>query len=275
MKSMTTKPHAPSKRKNPVCWLLLALLLVLLLVPVTSCNLSGACHSAETCPMETARPGDTTFRVQTTAPPPDCTVPPHEEDWRLTLVNPWNPVDFAVDIPLMQLSNGLWVDERCYPDLQTMMDDCRAAGYRPVICSAYRSQETQQALFDAKVRELLPRFGSLADAEAEAAMVVARPGTSEHHLGLALDIVDMGYQLLDEGQEDTPVQQWLIENSWKYGFILRYPLDKSHLTGIIYEPWHYRYVGLEAAREMHDRGLCLEEYLSAKQDGTSCAKPTG
>ena len=66
-----------------------------------------------------------------------------------------------------------------------------------------------------------------------------------------------------------------MENSWKYGFILRYPLDKSHLTGIIYEPWHYRYVGLEAAREMHDRGLCLEEYLSAKQDGTSCAKPTG
>ena len=273
MKSMTTKPHAPSKRKLPVCCLLLLFLLVL--VPVTSCNLVDACHSAETCPMETARPGDTTLRVQTTAPPPDCTVPPHEEDWRLTLVNPWNPVDFAMDIPLMQLSNGLWVDERCYPDLQAMMDDCRAAGYQTVIFSSYRSQETQQALFDAKVRELLPRFGTLADAEAEAAMVVARPGTSEHHLGLAMDIVDMGYQLLDEGQEDTPVQQWLIENSWKYGFILRYPLDKSHLTGIIYEPWHYRYVGLEAAREMHARGLCLEEYLSAKQDGTSCAKPTG
>ena len=91
--------------------------------------------------------------------------------------------------------------------------------------------------------------------------MVAYPGTSEHQLGLALDIVDVSYQQLDTEQENTPVQQWLMKNSWKYGFVLRYPADKSDITGIIYEPWHYRYVGKEAAAEIYENKLCLEEYL--------------
>ena len=78
---------------------------------------------------------------------------------------------------------------------------------------------------------------------------------------MALDIVDRNYQLLDDAQEDTDVQRWLIDHSWEYGFVLRYPNTKSDVTGIIYEPWHYRYVGRDAAREIHDRGLCLEEFL--------------
>ena len=77
----------------------------------------------------------------------------------------------------------------------------------------------------------------------------------------ALDTVDASYQILDQGQEDTLVQQWLIEHSWEYGFVLRYPNAKSEITGIIYEPWHYRYVGREAAREMTELDLCLEEYV--------------
>ena len=91
--------------------------------------------------------------------------------------------------------------------------------------------------------------------------MVAVPGTSEHQTGLALDIVDASYQHLDQAQEATPVQQWLMAHSWEYGFVLRYPTGKSETTGIIYEPWHYRYVGREAAREMTGLGLCLEEYV--------------
>ena len=93
-------------------------------------------------------------------------------------------------------------------------------------------------------------------------MWVARPGTSEHQTGLAVDIVDTSYQILDEGQENTPVQQWLMAHCAEYGFILRYPTDKSEITGVGYEPWHYRYVGVEAAREIMANGLCLEEYLA-------------
>ena len=88
---------------------------------------------------------------------------------------------------------------------------------------------------------------------------MAVPGTSEHQLGLAVDIVDVNQQVLEEEQEDTPTQQWLLANSWKYGFILRYPENKSSITGITYEPWHYRYVGRQAAQEIYSQGICLEE----------------
>lgn len=81
---------------------------------------------------------------------------------------------------------------------------------------------------------------------------------------LAVDIVDLDHQLLDESQEQTAVQQWLMTNSWRYGFILRYPTAKTETTGIIYEPWHYRYVGQEAAAEIYQQGVCLEEYVAAK-----------
>ena len=96
-----------------------------------------------------------------------------------------------------------------------------------------------------------------------AGTVVAVPGTSEHELDLAFDLVDDSYRNLDDAQEETPVQKWLMENSWEYGFILRYPNSKSDVTGIIYEPWHYRYVGKHIAKEIYNSGLCLEEYLDS------------
>ena len=182
--------------------------------------------------------------------------------WNLTLVNPWNALPEDYTFTATQLVNGHSVDERCYPDLQEMMDACRAAGLSPVICSSYRSWEKQQSLLQNKIDRLMAQGYSRDDAEAEAAREVAVPGTSEHQLGLALDIVDINNQNLDESQEDTPVQKWLMEHSWEYGFILRYPSDKSEITGIIYEPWHYRYVGRDAAAEIHELGVCLEEYLA-------------
>ena len=104
-----------------------------------------------------------------------------------------------------------------------MMDACRAEGLSPVICSAYRSYEKQEELYQKKVDKLVARGYSQSSAEAEAAREVAFPGTSEHQLGLAMDIVDLNNQNLDESQEDTAVQKWLMEHSWEYGFILRYP----------------------------------------------------
>ena len=200
-------------------------------------------------------------------PPAEEPVLPEEPgaaDWQLTLVNPWTPLPDGYEPPeLKQLSNGHAVDQRCYPDLQDMMDACRAAGNSPLICSSYRSQEKQESLYQNKVDRLTALGYDASAAKTEAAKAVALPGTSEHQLGLAVDIVDVNNQNLDESQEDTAVQKWLMEHSWQYGFILRYPNDKSEVTGIIYEPWHYRYVGREAAREIHEQGVCLEEYLDA------------
>ncbi|HJB13405.1 MAG TPA: D-alanyl-D-alanine carboxypeptidase family protein [Candidatus Oscillibacter excrementigallinarum] len=184
------------------------------------------------------------------------------DDWQLLLVNRWNPIPDGYTFELTQLKQGHAVDARAYPDLQEMMDACRAAGLDPKICSSYRTQDKQQELYENKIQRLMDEGYSYERAVEEAGTVVAVPGTSEHQTGLALDIVDASYQILDEEQENTQVQQWLMEHSWEYGFVLRYPNGKSETTGIIYEPWHYRYVGREAAREMTELGLCLEEYVA-------------
>lgn len=186
---------------------------------------------------------------------------PEGEDWQLLLVNPWNEMPEDYEVRLKTMPDGMRVDERAYDDLNAMLDACREAGLSPKICSAYRTRETQERLYQNEVSAQMALGLSQEQAREEAGKAVALPGTSEHQLGLALDIVDVNDQHLDRSQEDTPVQRWLMAHSWEYGFILRYPGGKSDITGIIYEPWHYRYVGKEAAREIYESGLCLEEYL--------------
>ena len=187
---------------------------------------------------------------------------PDSGDWNLLLVNGEHPLPENFQVPeFTQLVNGHSIDKRAYPDLQRMMDACRAAGLSPTICSSYRTWEKQEELFERKVQSYLSGGASRQEAEEQAAFWVARPGTSEHQAGLAVDIVDKSYQSLDNGQEETPVQKWLMEHCAEYGFILRYPTEKSALTGVGYEPWHYRYVGETAAGAIMSQGLCLEEYL--------------
>lgn len=211
--------------------------------------------------------GELQTSQQNPSPAPAVTKDPADtEDWRLVLVNRWNPLPENYSVQTVELRNGLQVDARCYPDLQAMVDACRTEGLSPVICSAYRTQECQEQLYQAAVQRQLSQGFSQANAETEAGWAVAIPGTSEHQTGLAVDIVDINNQLLDESQESTTVQKWLMEHSWEYGFILRYPNGKSEMTGIIYEPWHYRYVGRENAEQIYASGICLEEYLEGTCD---------
>lgn len=182
--------------------------------------------------------------------------------WNLLLVNPWNaiPQNFSVD--LASIEGGRYeIDARCVDALNRMLAACRAAGYAPLVCSAYRTQQIQERLFAQEVSKWMALGLSRTNAEQAAARSTALPGTSEHQLGLAVDIIDLHYTQLDEKQASRPTQKWLMEHCWEYGFILRYPDKKSDVTGIVYEPWHYRYVGLEAARTIREQGLCLEEYV--------------
>lgn len=183
------------------------------------------------------------------------------EDWKLTLVNASHPVEEGYEPELAEIENNYYFDARAVEFLQEMLAAGRKEGLDFWVCSAYRTIEKQTELYEDKVRRIQAEGTSGPGAREEAARTVARPGTSEHNLGLAVDIVARDYQILDEKQEQTDEQQWLMENCWKYGFILRYPTDKTEITGIIYEPWHYRYVGREAAREIMEQGICLEEYL--------------
>ncbi len=190
---------------------------------------------------------------------------------QIYLVNPWNTVPEGYKVEVIQSYDNYKVSKEIDAALRKMMKDCKAAGYNPKICSGYRTHATQVTLYNNKVNKLIKQGYSRAEAEIEAAKHVAVPGTSEHQLGLAVDIVDRAYQVLDEAQAQRPTQKWLMKNSWKYGFILRYPPEKTEITGIIYEPWHYRYVGEELARELHELDICLEEYLDMlTNDGTSC-----
>ena len=179
----------------------------------------------------------------------------------LLLVNPWHLLPDDYEPELEYVEYGHRMDECAAEHLQDMLSDCRAEGLSPLICSSYRERSKQERLFENDVRRFMYSGMTEEEAIAETARNVAVPGSSEHEAGLAADIVYSRYQVLNESQEDNETQQWLMEHCWEYGFILRYPYDKQDITGITYEPWHYRYVGFEAAEEIMSKGICLEEYL--------------
>ena len=179
----------------------------------------------------------------------------------LELVNPWNYIREDYEPRLTDIGDGMLFDMRAAQALKEMLEGCSERGGFPSPISTYRTQEYQQELFDNKVKRVIAQGYSADVAPDKAATQVARPGTSEHQLGLAVDIVDEYYPELDYSQEWTGTQRWLMQHCSEYGFILRYPTQSSEITGIIYEPWHYRYVGKTIAREITERGITLEEYL--------------
>lgn len=194
-------------------------------------------------------------------PTPEPTPTPRPRTDLLMLVNPWHKLPEGYEPEISWAAEEEWMDVRCIQPLRDMIKDCQLAGNAPYVCSGYRTMEKQQFLYNNKIKRLIEDGVDPEEAPEIAARSVAVPGTSEHQLGLAVDIIDYYYVNLDEGQEDTGTQQWLMENCWKYGFILRYPNGSSDITGIIYEPWHYRYVGEECAKEIFDLGITFEEYL--------------
>lgn len=164
----------------------------------------------------------------------------------ILMVNKWNavPEDYS---PELVSFNGWKVSSECYDALVQMLTDMRKAGYTYEITSAYRSKANQQAIWDRRMTNYQLSGYSYSQALSIVSQSVAVPGTSEHHLGLAIDI--------------SGGHAWLEQHCWDYGFIVRYPDGKTSITGIIYEPWHYRYVGTDLAAELRSLGLCLEEYL--------------
>ncbi len=189
-----------------------------------------------------------------------------KDDPLLVLANVDNPLpdDFEVgELELVQKnSQGTYkLDIRAASYAREMIADAEADGISLFICSSYRARSLQQTLFDNKYNSYIANGWSADEAYAKTATIIAIPGTSEHQTGLCMDIVTPSYRVLDAGYADTDAAKWLAENAYKYGFILRYPKDKQEITKIIFEPWHYRFVGIENAKLIKDSGLCLEEYL--------------
>ena len=185
------------------------------------------------------------------------------DDWRLVLINKQHsiPEDYSFTLGSINTMKGsMYCDERIIDDLLDMLQAAKEDGITLAICSPYRDLAYQEKLFNRKVVRYMNRGMSYLEAYQLASQAVTVPGASEHQIGLALDIVTDSYLTLDEGFGDTPAGKWLAENSCHYGFILRYPKDKEYIAGIEYEPWHFRYVGTEAATLMTEQGITLEEF---------------
>ena len=178
----------------------------------------------------------------------------------ITLVNPWNPVsETGYSAKLTETEDGKQIDRACADALRRMLADCRAAGNSPVLLDAYRSVDDQLVLHDARVQDLVDEGKTPEQAEAEVSRVIAAAGRSEHELGLAVDLADPS--LPDEEQAGSDMHLWLRDNAWRHGFIQRYPEGKSAATGVDYVPGHYRFVGREAAQQIWELGLTLDEYI--------------
>ena len=178
--------------------------------------------------------------------------------WNLTLVNSTHAVPEDWVVPeFTELRNGQKVDSRIYPELQAMFDAARAAGRTPLVISSYRTYDDQKAMLVKKDRAFKEQGYSHEGAQAEALKWAAYPGYSEHQLGLAIDV---GTANSEKCSKDR-VWSWLKEHCAEYGFIWRYSEEKSDITGIANEPWHFRYVGVEAATYIMENNLCLEEYM--------------
>ena len=240
--------------------IVILILLIALAVHIFSGNGRKA-RKAQTTPAEESvmdasgeETGEDASAVETEAVKTDFV---QSNDWRLILVNRDNPVPENYTIETTKLRNNQSVDTRIYPDLQNMFDDMRKAKMKPLITSSYRTREEQQKMMDDKIAEFKAQGKSDEEAAQLAEEWVALPGTSEHELGISIDITSEK----DDADAKQAVWDWLKENSYKYGFIQRYPEDKIDITGIANEPWHYRYVGKDSAKRIYEQGVTLEEYL--------------
>ena len=186
-----------------------------------------------------------------------------KDDWKLLLVNQQHSIPEDYDFPqgdIHTMKGTMHCDARIIDDLLDMLQAAKENSITLQICSPYRDQAYQEVLFDRKIKQFMNRGLSYLEAYQLGGQVVNVPGASEHQIGLALDIVMDTYTDLDEGFADTAGGIWLAENSYKYGFILRYPKDKEYIPGINYEPWHFRYVGVDAAAVIYENDITLEEF---------------
>lgn len=219
---------------------------------------------ATTEPATVAEPATETPPVTLPAASSDGTpviVSPTGDNWELTLVNLQYclPEGYAPELAAAVEGSSVQLDARVAPAYQKMYEAAKADGCTLTPYSGYRTYARQEDNYNRRVQNYMEQGFSEADAKAKTQERILPAGCSEHNMGFAMDIVSASADFVS-----TKEFSWLCEHAYEYGFILRYPEDKTAITGVMYEPWHWRYVGEKAAKEMHESGQCLEEYLAAK-----------
>lgn len=178
-------------------------------------------------------------------------------DWRLTLVNYENQLPIDFEPTLSYIDKYRQIDSRVLDELNQMLADMKKDGVKDIwIQSSYRSVMYQTELYNNKINEYIEYGETPENAERLTLKTINKPGTSEHNLGLAIDLNYVDYNF-----DKTNAYKWMEENAENYGFILRYRKEKEEITKIDYEPWHWRYIGSEHAKKMNELNMCLEEYV--------------
>ncbi len=290
-KASSRRKHRRNRRLLAVAGLLLLLAAVIWLLfylfgevkvnssgisraPVASATTGAGSSEGSVSATTSSSQGQGTAQTTTAARPTTTTKPvsgtsskeyiqPSGAAWNLILVNDYNavPAGYEQNTVMVSVSGGQ-MDQRAAESYRRMLADGAAYDIRGV--SLFRPQSLQESLFTREVNKWKGQGYGQQEAERVANTIVKRPGYSEHNTGLAADVGGSGNYSLNQDFENTAAYKWLIAHCADYGFILRFPKDKEEITGVIFEPWHYRYVGTEAAKEIMSRGLCLEEYLYEK-----------
>lgn len=188
---------------------------------------------------------------------------PVDNEWALFLVNSDNPLPDNYVVKPAKIFGEYELDERCAEYFKNMISASRVDGVTIHVESALRTTEYQKSLLNLEIQTFKNMGYSEDDAYKNATKEVAEPGQSEHNAGVAVDLLEDGNTTLTTDFDKTDEFRWLSDNAYKYGFILRYPKDKTAVTGINYEPWHFRFVGVYNATRMKETGLCLEEYIQS------------
>lgn len=259
-------------------WRVLLLVLVVILLFIVSSRVSPTLPNADTPAVSVPDSPPTVSASPSVADDPEPSVSPSQSpevpeepeidlpdvsihEWNLKLVNNNNVLSSSFAPDVSEIVDGQFFDSRAVDALYALLDGAKMQGFSTYVSTAYRPFSTQAWIFNGKASQIAWPDGDLVEAEMEARKIVAYPGTSEHQLGLAVDIIDSSStSLVAEDVEDMALLVWLKEHCHEYGFILRYPKDKEEITGW-YEPWHFRYVGTEAAKFIMENNLCLEEFL--------------
>jgi len=188
-----------------------------------------------------------------------------QDDWAFFLVDNGNPLGADYKVELAEICPNHYMDKRAAPYAVKMLENAEKDGVALNVVSSYRNLDKQSKNFEDYVKRLLDEGYTREDAMTITAEQIAHPGASEHNAGLAIDIVTAdwwnGHDDITADFADSPEFDWLKRNAWKYGFVMRYPEAKEGITGIMYEPWHYRFVGVFRAEQMRYSDLCLEEYV--------------
>ncbi|MEG3074114.1 MAG: D-alanyl-D-alanine carboxypeptidase family protein, partial [Ruthenibacterium sp.] len=254
------------KKANQLPLILLLAVLVIAIIGIAIYAISGGLGKKKAPSSSVALPSSSVAASMapssTPLPPAPAVAPIPRDEWYMKLANKQSPLSADFKVETEKTVDGIEVDARIRGAVNDMIAGAKEQGVKLKTVAGYRSYQRQENSYNNRVAEFVKAGKTKEEAQAAAAIITAPPGASEHNLGLSVDMQSVASHDYADTFKDSAEAKWLLDNAANYGFILRYPAGKEAVTGFDFEPWHYRYVGVEQAQKIKESGLTLEEYLA-------------